>query len=155
VIRLLLDQGLPRSTVDLLNRDGWDVVHVAQCGLSAAADEQILEYARANNRAICTLDADFHALLAVSGASGPSTIRLRREGLRGPDVAQLLKRVWSEVAESLQNGALVTASLDFWQESRRIRVGIADKNNNDETGWANGMAVAAGRSTTPLRKVQG
>jgi hypothetical protein len=40
VIRLLLDQGLPRSTVDLLNRDGWDVVHLAQCGLSAAADEQ-------------------------------------------------------------------------------------------------------------------
>ena len=46
MIRLLLDQGLPRSTVELLKTDGWDVVHVCECGFSTAADEQILEYAR-------------------------------------------------------------------------------------------------------------
>jgi hypothetical protein len=43
VIRLLLDQGLPRSTVELLNADGWDVLHASQCGLSTATDENILE----------------------------------------------------------------------------------------------------------------
>jgi hypothetical protein len=37
-------------------------------------------------------------LLAVSGASGPSVVRIRREGMRGPEVASLLFRVWSEVA---------------------------------------------------------
>jgi len=110
VIRLLLDQGLPRSTVELLNADGWDVLHASQCGLSAATDSNILEYARAESRVVCTLDADLHALLAVSGSLSPSVIRLRREGLRGPEVASLLKRVWSEVGVSIEGGAVVTVT---------------------------------------------
>jgi predicted nuclease of predicted toxin-antitoxin system len=81
VIRLLLDQGLPRSTVELLRADGWDVVHACQCDLSTARDEQTLEYARAENRAICTLDADFHSILAVTGAANPSVVRIRQQGL--------------------------------------------------------------------------
>lgn len=110
MIRLLLDQGLPRSTVDLLRAEGWDVVHACQCDLSTATDEHILEYARTNNRVVCTLDADFHSLLAVSGSLGPSVIRLRRVGLRGADLALLLKRVWSEVAEPIAGGAAVTVT---------------------------------------------
>jgi len=116
VTRLLLDQGLPRSTVELLKADGWDVVHAYDCGLSTARDPEILEYARSNNRAICTLDADYHALLAVSGAAAPSVIRLRRQGLRGPDVATLLRRVWNELKELIDNGAAVTVT------ERAIRV---------------------------------
>jgi predicted nuclease of predicted toxin-antitoxin system len=110
VIRLLLDQGLPRSTVELLRADGWDVVHACQCDLSTARDEQILEYARRENRVICTLDADFHSILAVSGAANPSVVRIRQQGLRGADVASLLKRIWDEVGESLQSGAAVTVT---------------------------------------------
>jgi predicted nuclease of predicted toxin-antitoxin system len=83
VIRLLLDQGLPRSTVELLRADGWDVVHACQCDLSTARDEQILDYARHENRVICTLDADFHSILAFSGAANPSVVRIRQQGLRG------------------------------------------------------------------------
>src|SRR5579884_2696424 len=75
--------GLPRSTVELLRSQGWDVVHVYQCGLSAVSDEQILEYARTDSRVVCTLDAEFHSILAVSGAARPSMVRIRREGLRG------------------------------------------------------------------------
>ena len=110
MIRLMLDQGLPRSTAELLRQDGWDVLHVAECGLSEAPDSQILKYAEANDRIVCTLDADFHALLAVSGATGPSVMRIRREGLRGPELASLLKQVWSQIAEPLQTGALVTVT---------------------------------------------
>lgn len=36
--------------------------------------------------------------------------RLRREGLRGPDVASLLKRVWSEIGVSIERGAVVTVT---------------------------------------------
>jgi hypothetical protein len=35
------------------------------------------------------IDSDFNRLLAISGASGPSVIRIRREGLRGPEAAAL------------------------------------------------------------------
>lgn len=40
--RLVLDQGLPRSAAELLRQQGWDVLHVAECGLSEATDSQIL-----------------------------------------------------------------------------------------------------------------
>jgi hypothetical protein len=41
-------------------------------------DENILDYARAEGRVVCTLDTDLHALLAVSGSLDPSVIRPRR-----------------------------------------------------------------------------
>lgn len=117
MIQLLLDQGLPRSTVDFLLSSGWDVIHACQCGLATASDELILQYARAHDRVICTLDADFHALLAVSGAPGPSVVRIRRERLRGSEVASLLVRVWSEVSTSIELGAVVTVT----ERSIRLR----------------------------------
>jgi predicted nuclease of predicted toxin-antitoxin system len=41
VKRLLLDQGLPRSTAALLGQAGWDVVHVSEIGMSRADDVDI------------------------------------------------------------------------------------------------------------------
>jgi predicted nuclease of predicted toxin-antitoxin system len=50
VKRLLLDQGLPRSTVSLLIKAGWDVIHVADIGMSRAEDLAILQQAQADAR---------------------------------------------------------------------------------------------------------
>jgi len=44
-VKLLLDNGVPRSTVDILLTDGFDAVHTGQIGLSNAADQAILEHA--------------------------------------------------------------------------------------------------------------
>jgi predicted nuclease of predicted toxin-antitoxin system len=108
VIRLLLDQGLPRSTVRNLEERGFDVCHVADLGYSRASDAEIIEVAEKQSRVIVTLDSDFHRLLAISGASRPSVIRIRREGLRGSDVAELVVRVTERLAEQIQCGAMVT-----------------------------------------------
>ena len=81
MIRVLLDQGLPRSAVRHLQDHGIDACHVAGIGLSRASDAEITEHARNLGRLIVTLDADFHRLLSISGASFPSVIRIRREGL--------------------------------------------------------------------------
>jgi len=86
-MRLLLDQGTPRSTARHLAAHGIDAVHAADIGLSAASDSQILDHARTDHRVVVTLDADFHALLALSGAAVPSVVRIRPEGLRGPALA--------------------------------------------------------------------
>lgn len=77
MIRLLLDQGLPRSAVAVLQKVGWDVVHTFEVGLSRAADVELLEVARRASRTVVTLDADFHALLAVANANSPSVIRIQ------------------------------------------------------------------------------
>ncbi len=69
MIKLLLDQGLPRSAVQYLCDANVHAFHVGDIGASAASDEEILELARRDGRIVVTLDADFHALLALSGAS--------------------------------------------------------------------------------------
>jgi predicted nuclease of predicted toxin-antitoxin system len=53
-------------------------------------DATILDYGRKESRIIATLDADFHTLLALSGATFPSVIRVRIEGLLGEALADLL-----------------------------------------------------------------
>ena len=37
-MKLLLDQGLPRSAAELLRQKGLDAVHTGECGLSVASD---------------------------------------------------------------------------------------------------------------------
>lgn len=110
MIRALLDQGLPRSAVGLLRNAGWDVAHVGDIGLAAASDSQILERARLDNRMVVTLDADFHRLLAISGARTPSVVRVREEGLTADPLAKLLTDAVSRIEQALAAGALVTVT---------------------------------------------
>ena len=51
-------------------------------GLADASDAVFLDYAREEGHVIVTLDADFHTLMALTGATLPSVIRVRIEGLR-------------------------------------------------------------------------
>ncbi|MFM9967307.1 MAG: DUF5615 family PIN-like protein [Burkholderiales bacterium] len=115
--RLLLDQGLPRSTGTILAGAEWDIVHVAELGMSQAEDSVILERARAEQRICVTLDADFHALLATSGETSPSVLRIRKEGLDAAAVARLITEIWSRVERDLSQGAMVTVT----DQSVRIR----------------------------------
>lgn len=110
MIKALLDQGLPRSSVAGLIQAGWDAVHVADIGMSQASDKTILHYAAENNRFVITLDADFHALLAVSDMVTPSVLRIRREGLQGQQLANLLLEIWPRIAEQMRQGAMVTVT---------------------------------------------
>lgn len=107
-MRLLLDQGLPRSAAHHLRAAGHDAVHTAECGPARATDDEILEYARRHNRIAATLDADFHVSLAIDGATAPSVIRIRIEGLRGPELASLLIQVGSLCEADLAEGAAVS-----------------------------------------------
>lgn len=110
MIRLLLDQGLPRSAVQHLGHSGSDALHVADVGFDRAPDADIIGFARQQGRVIVTLDADFHSLLAISGATSPSVIRIRQEGLRGPEVAVLIQHVLTKVGAQLEQGAIVTVT---------------------------------------------
>jgi len=48
--RILLDQGLPRSALKSLKKAGWDALHTGDIGLHMAADKEIIEYARHEDR---------------------------------------------------------------------------------------------------------
>lgn len=106
--KILLDQGLPRSAAKILKDKDWDVIHTGDIGLSRATDRKILDIARKEERVIITLDSDFHAILAVENAESPSVIRIRREGLKGPQLADLIIRIWPDIHKILRKGAMVT-----------------------------------------------
>jgi predicted nuclease of predicted toxin-antitoxin system len=110
LIRILLDQGLPRSTASNLQGEKWDILHVGDIGLSKAQDTELIEYARENGRVIITLDSDFHAFIAVTNAESPSVIRIRIEGLKGPDMALLIRQIWPKIEFYVNQGAMVTVT---------------------------------------------
>jgi predicted nuclease of predicted toxin-antitoxin system len=109
-MKLLLDQGLPRSTVPRLQAAGHEAWHVGDLGMARATDAEILAHARTAGAVVVTLDADFHSLLALSHATTPSVIRLRVQGQRAPELAALLLTILAQVGEDLARGAVVTAN---------------------------------------------
>jgi Domain of unknown function (DUF5615) len=56
-MKLLLDQGLPRSAVSYLLKQGFSCVHAGDVGLAASSDAIILDYGRKESCVIATLDA--------------------------------------------------------------------------------------------------
>lgn len=107
-LKLLLDQGLPADAVSLLRELGYECWHVSEFGMQRAADEDILSLARERGCVVVTLDADFHALVAVRGLLGPSVIRIRREGCRAQTVVRLLEGVLRSHRAELVVGALIS-----------------------------------------------
>lgn len=110
MIRLLLDQGLPRSATDLLKSLELDAVHVGQLGMHAASDIEIISYARTEQMVIATLNGDFNALLALGSEVGPSVIRLRLQRLKAEKLAEILRTVVARLSHELEIGCFVTVT---------------------------------------------
>lgn len=115
-MKLFLDQGVPRRAGQLLRDAGIEALHAAEVGLSAASDSEIIAWCRRRGAIAVTLDADFHSLVALSGLTSPAVIRLRVEGLRGPQVADLVVEIATTHRAALDAGALVTV------EPTRVRI---------------------------------
>jgi predicted nuclease of predicted toxin-antitoxin system len=115
-MRILLDEGVPRSCVRMLAEHSHDVVHVGDVGMLGSSDRKILERAIAEERLVVTFDADFHAMLALEGLARPSVVRLRVQGLRAAGVSALILQVLATCSDDLEAGAVVTCGND------RVRV---------------------------------
>lgn len=115
-MQLLLDQGLPRTTVQRLADVGILAEHVGDLGMAKAADSEILDEALSRDAFVVSLDSDFHQLLAMSGATRPSVIRIRIEGLKAEPLADLLVKVLAIASSELEAGAVVSVTV------QRIRV---------------------------------
>jgi predicted nuclease of predicted toxin-antitoxin system len=93
--------------------------------MSRAADQEILAWALGQNATVVTLDADFHAILAVSGAAAPSVIRLRRQGLDAPSVVEVVRNVAARFQVELEHGSMVTVKANKIT-SHKLPIGGAD-----------------------------
>jgi predicted nuclease of predicted toxin-antitoxin system len=110
---LVLDQGVPRDAATRLRGLGYECTHVGEIGMGKAADDEILAWSLGKNAIVVTLDADFHTILAVTGARGPSVIRLRIQGLGAQAVVD---------SEGAQDNVSPAASRQFRLTAGRERV---------------------------------
>jgi predicted nuclease of predicted toxin-antitoxin system len=78
--------------------------------MATATDQEIVDAAVDRDAVVVTLDADFHSLLAAASATAPSVIRIRIEGLKGDDVADILAQVIAAVESELESGAAVSVT---------------------------------------------
>lgn len=95
-----------------------DIIHVGEIGMSAASNPDIIDLAAREDRIIVTLDSDFHALLANRGATRPSVIRIREEGLKAPALAKLISQLSTQFAEAMTTGCVLTVH----QSKARLRM---------------------------------
>jgi predicted nuclease of predicted toxin-antitoxin system len=107
-VKLLLDVGCPRGATRLLKEAGIESAHAGDLGFGTAEDARMLEAARQGGWTVVTLDADFHAILALSGQTAPSVIRVRQEGLRAAELSTLVLEVVTRCRQALERGALVS-----------------------------------------------
>ena len=111
-MKLLLDQGLPLSTAELLREQEVEAIHVSEIGWSRAEDPEIIKLAQTNDQIVITLDADFHALLALTSANSPSVIWIRIANLRAPELVEIILSILDEYQEMLAKGVAITVRSD-------------------------------------------
>jgi len=108
-MRLLVDNALSPVLAQMLQRSGYDAVHVRDPGLQHADDETIFQLAASEERILISADTDFGTLLASRKASRPSVILFREGAPRRPErqaavpVANL-----PSLAPELDAGVIVT-----------------------------------------------
>lgn len=107
-MRLLLDQNLSAAVASSLRERGIDAVHTREVGLWMASDETILDWCRREGRVAISRDTDFHAILARTGQTSPSVIRIRIEPLSDPELALIVARIVSSKAGDLARGVAIT-----------------------------------------------
>jgi predicted nuclease of predicted toxin-antitoxin system len=107
-VKFLLDQGVPARAAALLRESGMSAVHTSEVGLASADDSNILKWCLENETVVVTLDADFHASIALSRRKSPSAVRFRIQGLKGPEVARIVAGLAQAHARELESGVLMT-----------------------------------------------
>jgi predicted nuclease of predicted toxin-antitoxin system len=117
-MKLLLDMNLSPLWVGFLEASGFEAVHWSSTGDPRATDAMIMTWAREHGFVVVTHDLDFSAILAATGAAGPSVLQLRAHDVLPDVMGEDLARVLRDHGEALESGAIV--SIDRF--SSRVRL---------------------------------
>jgi predicted nuclease of predicted toxin-antitoxin system len=117
-MRILIDMNLSPDWVQVLQKHGHVCVHWSGVGSPQAPDGTVMEFADRNGYVLLTHDLDFGAILAATGASGPSVIQIRTQDIFPSAMEPLLVSVLQRFEQELTEGALIVV------EEARSRVRI-------------------------------
>lgn len=113
-MRVLADENVPRSVVQLLRDGGNDVVWVAE-EAPGLTDADVLAMANSTERVLLTFDKDFGELAFRTGMSAASGVILVRAREGTPDdIAALVARSLSSQSDWTRTWAVI--------DSRKIRL---------------------------------
>jgi predicted nuclease of predicted toxin-antitoxin system len=118
MIKLVIDMNLSPEWVPVFKETGWQAIHWSEIGAASAPDAQIMAWAASHDHVVFTHDLDFGALLAASGAHGPSVIQIRHEDTRPGTIGLMVIAAIQATLADLRNGALVTV------HPKRMRIRI-------------------------------
>lgn len=106
-LALVIDMNLSPDWVRALGAEGIPAVHWSHVGNPSAPDREIMRWARDNRYVVFTHDLDFGALLALSGAEGPSVIQVRSQDVLPARLAKLVVSALHQYEPELSAGALI------------------------------------------------
>ena len=115
-MKILIDMNLSPDWCREFERSGWDSQHWSDVGDPSAPDTELMAWARSADYIVFTHDLDFGALLAATGAIGPSVVQMRCEDTRPTTMGDTVIAAMRTHAEELDSGAVMTV------DPRRMRI---------------------------------
>lgn len=107
-MKFLVDQNVSPEVAQLLTAAGHNALHLRDRAMQRATDQQVLDFARLEERVLISADTDFGFLLARSGWTRPSFLLLRRGTERSAaQQARLILDNLNDVADDLEHGSVV------------------------------------------------
>jgi predicted nuclease of predicted toxin-antitoxin system len=107
-LRFIADVHISPLTVASLKLNGYDIIRTTDLLSATAADVDILELARVENRIVITQDLDFSMLIALGKYNQPSLITLRLSSAKPDNVTQRLLEVLPQLEKELTEGSALT-----------------------------------------------
>jgi predicted nuclease of predicted toxin-antitoxin system len=104
--------------IDAFAGHGITAAHWSTLGSPDASDATIMQHALAESAVVLTHDLDFGAILAATGARGPSVIQLRGDAILPQQASGSVIDALDQFASEIAAGALLTL------DARRARVSL-------------------------------
>ena len=105
-MRFLVDAQLPPVLARWLVERGYEAEHVADIGLQAASDRQILDFAEKSSAIIVSKDEDFAQRRAIL-TTGPSIVWVRLPNARSRDLLQWFDKALPNIIKALEAGEFI------------------------------------------------
>lgn len=98
-MKILIDMNLSPEWTALSVASGWQATHWSAVGDPRTKDSEVMKWARSNDYVLFTHDLDFGALLALTGAHGPSVIQVRAQNILPHHLGAMVVQVLREYGE--------------------------------------------------------